>query len=175
MPFTLRPYRRFPVQCAVTYNAGRFLKLPLAYIFGFWFLITLLVLSSGPVYAGWVLTSGDDEAGLTVYVDPDSFAKRGIWRRCGNCTTTRLYKPWRGIRFCLSNDTTNTIVRKREHVCLRIRGTRATWEVVTWFTVPRTSNSGNRSYRVASIKRCGKWRAVRSDPARGHERQSHAS
>ena len=24
MPFTLRPYRRFPVQCAVTYNAGPF-------------------------------------------------------------------------------------------------------------------------------------------------------
>jgi len=24
MPFVLRPYRRFPVQCAVTYNAGPF-------------------------------------------------------------------------------------------------------------------------------------------------------
>jgi hypothetical protein len=24
MPFTLRPYRRFPVQCAVTYHAGPF-------------------------------------------------------------------------------------------------------------------------------------------------------
>lgn len=24
MPFTLRPYRRFPVQCSVTYNAGQF-------------------------------------------------------------------------------------------------------------------------------------------------------
>lgn len=24
MPFTLRPYRRFPVQCAVSYNAGPF-------------------------------------------------------------------------------------------------------------------------------------------------------
>jgi hypothetical protein len=24
MPFTLRPYRRSPVQCAVTYNAGPF-------------------------------------------------------------------------------------------------------------------------------------------------------
>jgi hypothetical protein len=35
MPFTIRPYRRFPVQCAVTYNAGPLLKLPLAYILGF--------------------------------------------------------------------------------------------------------------------------------------------
>lgn len=24
MPFVLRPYRRFPVQCSVTYNAGSF-------------------------------------------------------------------------------------------------------------------------------------------------------
>jgi hypothetical protein len=24
MPFTIRPYRRFPVQCAITYNAGSF-------------------------------------------------------------------------------------------------------------------------------------------------------
>ena len=24
MPFTIRPYRRFPVQCSVTYNAGPF-------------------------------------------------------------------------------------------------------------------------------------------------------
>lgn len=24
MPFTIRPYRRFPVPCAVTYNAGPF-------------------------------------------------------------------------------------------------------------------------------------------------------
>ena len=28
MPFSIRPYRRFPVQCAVIYNAGPFLKLP---------------------------------------------------------------------------------------------------------------------------------------------------
>jgi hypothetical protein len=24
MPFTIRPFRRFPVQCAVTYNVGSF-------------------------------------------------------------------------------------------------------------------------------------------------------
>jgi hypothetical protein len=35
MPFSIRPYRRFPVQCSVTYHAGPFLKLPLAYLFGF--------------------------------------------------------------------------------------------------------------------------------------------
>ena len=36
MPITIRPYRRFPVQCAATYNAGLFLKLPLAYCLALW-------------------------------------------------------------------------------------------------------------------------------------------
>jgi len=30
MPFSIRPYRRLPVHCFVTYNAGPFLMLPLA-------------------------------------------------------------------------------------------------------------------------------------------------
>ena len=35
MPFTIRPFRRFPVQCPVTYNAGPFIKMPLAHFSGF--------------------------------------------------------------------------------------------------------------------------------------------
>jgi len=35
MPFSIRPYRRFPVLCVVTYNAGPLFKLPLAYFSGF--------------------------------------------------------------------------------------------------------------------------------------------
>ncbi|TKS60584.1 MAG: hypothetical protein EWM72_01319 [Nitrospira sp.] len=71
MPFTLRPYRRFSVQCAVTNNAGPFLTLPPACIFGFWFLITLLVLNRGPVYAEWVEIEKEYQSpGLqTVYID----------------------------------------------------------------------------------------------------------
>jgi hypothetical protein len=30
MPFALRLYQSFPVQCFITYNASLFLKLPLA-------------------------------------------------------------------------------------------------------------------------------------------------
>src|SRR3989441_12570990 len=67
MPFSIRSNRRFHVRCSV------------AYISGLRLLITLLVLSSGPVYAEWVLVSGDDEAGLTVYVDPDTIrSKRNL-------------------------------------------------------------------------------------------------
>jgi hypothetical protein len=73
MPFLIRLSRRFPVQCTVTCNAGSFLKLPLAYCLGFWLLITLLVLSSGPAYAEWVaVISSESSGGYTVYVDPDA-------------------------------------------------------------------------------------------------------
>jgi hypothetical protein len=34
MPFSIRPFRRFPAQCGVTYNAGLFLKLSLTYCSG---------------------------------------------------------------------------------------------------------------------------------------------
>lgn len=77
MPVTLRPFRRFPVQCSVTNPAGRFLNLLPVHSLGFWLLITLLALSSGPSYAGWVFVSGDDEAGMTVYVDPDTIQRNG--------------------------------------------------------------------------------------------------
>lgn len=73
MPFTLRPFRRFPVQCAVTYYAGPFLKLPLTYVLGFWLLITFLLPSGSPAYAEWVaVISSESAGGYTVYVDPDT-------------------------------------------------------------------------------------------------------
>ena len=73
MPFMLRPFRRFPG----TYNAGLLLKLPLAYFSGFWLLIALLVLSSGPAYGEWVPVATNDEMGLTVYVDHDTIRRKG--------------------------------------------------------------------------------------------------
>ena len=94
MPFTLRPSRRFPVQCAVTYQAGPFLKLPLAYFLGFCLLITLLVLSRGPVYAEWVAIAKKYQSpGLqTVYVDPDTI------RREGNLVTMWILIDWKWMQ-----------------------------------------------------------------------------
>ncbi len=77
MPITLHPHRHVPVPHFRGNSQRSFCKLPLAFFPGFWALITLLALSSGPAYAGWVLTSGDDEAGLTVYVDPDTIRRNG--------------------------------------------------------------------------------------------------
>ncbi len=74
MPFSIRPYRRFPVQCSVTYNAGPFLKL-LTYFLGFGMLLTLLV-SSGPACAEW-MSLGASDSGTTVYADPASMRREG--------------------------------------------------------------------------------------------------
>jgi surface-adhesin protein E len=60
MPFSIRSYRR----------------VPLASILGFWLLITLLVLSSGPAGAEWVAIGSTDD-GMTAYADPDTIRRKG--------------------------------------------------------------------------------------------------
>jgi hypothetical protein len=91
MPFSIRPSRRFPVHCAVTYNSGPFLTLPLACCLGFWLLITLLVLSSGPAYAEWELLLNDTGVGGTVYVDTDTIRHKGLVE---DPPTRRLEGKW---------------------------------------------------------------------------------
>ncbi|HSS29385.1 MAG TPA: surface-adhesin E family protein [Nitrospiraceae bacterium] len=50
-----------------------------------------MALSSGPAYAEWVFVSGDDEAGMTVYVDPDTIRRQGdfvkMWHLSNRKTT----------------------------------------------------------------------------------------
>ena len=137
MPFTIRPYRRFPVPCSVTNQAGPFLKLPLAYFLCFWFLITLLVLSSGPVYAGWVLTSGDDEEGMTVYVDPDTIQRKG-----------NLVKMWQLYDYktvqAVAGDSFLSIQRQNEYDCTEERTRMLAF---TWFS--SNMGKGRVVYRAA--------------------------
>jgi len=66
MPFSIRPSRRFPVP---------FLKLPPVYFLGFGSLITLLLLSSVPVYAELVRVSGDNQGKMTAYVDQSTIRR----------------------------------------------------------------------------------------------------
>ena len=77
MPFTIRPYHRLPVPGFMACNTGAFFKRSQVFFWGFWLLITLLVLSRAPVYAEWMLVSGDDAAGLAVYVDPGTIRQKG--------------------------------------------------------------------------------------------------
>ena len=86
MPVVLRPSRRLPLPCSVMHYAEYFLMLALAYLSGFWSLITLLFLSSAPAYAEWVAVEKDYLLpGLqTVYVEPDTIRRDGnlvtIWQ-----------------------------------------------------------------------------------------------
>jgi len=64
MPFTLRPFRRFPPP-------------PLTYFSVFWSLIALMLLSSSPAYAEWVAVGGNDQIGMTTYADPSTIRRKG--------------------------------------------------------------------------------------------------
>jgi surface-adhesin protein E len=79
MPVVRRPSCRLPLPCSVTRPTGSFRTLPLAYLSGFWSLITLLFLSSVPAYAEWMLVEKDYLLpGLqTVYVNPDTIRREG--------------------------------------------------------------------------------------------------
>lgn len=77
MLFMIHLHRQNPLPRSVANCQRSFQKLTRAFLMGLWVLMTLLTLSSGAAYAGWVLTSGDDEAGLTVYVDPGSIRRNG--------------------------------------------------------------------------------------------------
>ena len=126
MPFTIRPYRRFPVSYSVTCNAGPSLKLPLAYSWGFWLLITLLVLSSGSVHAEWVAVEKNNElAGImTVYVDPDTIRRKG-----------NLVKMWQLYDYktiqTVAGDSLLSIKRYNEYDCTEERTRMLAY---TWFS-----------------------------------------
>jgi len=124
MPVTIRSYRCFPVPCSVACNEGPFFRLPLNYFLGFWLLITLLVLGSRPVYAGWELTSGDDETGLTVYVDPDTILRKGS-----------LVKMWQLYDYktvqTVAGDSLLSFKRYNEYDCAEARTRMLAY---TWFS-----------------------------------------
>ena len=126
MPFTIRPYRRFPVPYSVTCNAGPSLKLPLAYSWGFWLLITLLVLNSGSVHAEWVAVEKNNElAGImTVYVDPDTIRRKG-----------NLVKMWQLYDYktiqTVAGDSLLSIKRYNEYDCTEERTRMLAY---TWFS-----------------------------------------
>lgn len=77
MPFTLYSHRRSPVPVVLAGNICLIPKRLMTYLLSVCLLLSLLVLSSVPAFAEWILTSGDDEVGLKVYVDPESIRRKG--------------------------------------------------------------------------------------------------
>jgi len=145
MPFSIRPYRHFPVQCPVTYNAGPILKQPLAYFLAFGALITLLSLSSGPANAEWVSIDANNQRGRTVYTDPDTI------RLKGDVVTMWSLNDYRTIQTMGSTSYLSSKVQT-EYDCAeeRIR------------TLASTFFSGNMGSGdvVFSISKAGKWQLL---------------
>jgi hypothetical protein len=136
MCLSIRPFRRFHVHCSV------------AYISGLRLLITLLVLSSGPVYAEWVLVNGDDEAGLTVYVDPDTIGRKE------NLVTMLSLIDYRTIQI-IAGDSLLSIQRQNEYDCAE---SRTRMLAFTWFS----GNMGSGQV-VHSDSDEDKWKPVAPD------------
>lgn len=145
MPFTTYPYRRFPVPCSAAYNTGLFFKPHQVYVLGVWLMIMLLVLSSGPVYAAWMLTSGDDEAGMTVYVDSDTIRRNGnlakMWQLFDYKTVQRV-----------AGDSLLSMKRFNEYDCAEARTRTLGY---TWFS--GHMGSGNVVYSTSEVQQ---WEQV---------------
>ena len=45
-----------------------------------WILIAVLLIGSGQAHAGWVSLGGDEQAGMTIYIDASAIAKNGDQR-----------------------------------------------------------------------------------------------
>ena len=93
MSISIRPNRRFPIHCSVTYNSGLFLRLPLSNLLA----LLILLLSSGAAYAEWLKINENDT--FTVDTDPDTIRREGEFSVCvsqemiGRCCDLHLLEP----------------------------------------------------------------------------------
>ena len=82
MPFLIRPFRPLPLNSCV----------------GLWFLITLLVLSSGPAYAEWVRAL-NHQTDPTLYVDSNTIRRNGTVVRWWELLDYKTVQTVAGISF----------------------------------------------------------------------------
>lgn len=143
MPFSIRPYRRFPVHCAVTYNAGPFLNLTLAYLLGFGSLVTLLFLCSVPAHAEWVKAGDNDD--FSAYVDLGTIRRNGSLVKMWGLADFKTARTQEGITLLSS-------VYQGEHDCAEERSRGLAY---TWFS----DHMGNGN-AVASNSDTGLWQPV---------------
>jgi hypothetical protein len=124
MSFTLHSYRRFPVSRVLARTVCLFSKRSLTHLLSVCLLLAFPVLSGGPAYAEWVLTSGDDEVGLKVYVDPESIRRKG-----------NLAKMWQLYDYktvqTVAGDSLLSIKRYNEFDCVDARTRMLAY---TWFS-----------------------------------------
>ncbi len=68
------------------------------------FLITLVLLISGPVYAKWVKVSDGDEAGKTVYVDPGTIRRNSNLVKMWQFYDYKTVQTVGGVRFLTAEE-----------------------------------------------------------------------
>ena len=137
MPFTIRPNRRFPMPESMARNTGALSQLSRPFFLGFWLLIMFLTLSSGHVHAEWVLVSGDDAAGLAVYVDPATI------RRNGNLAKMWQLYDYKTVQ-TVAGDSLLSMKRFNEYDCMDERTRMLGY---TWFS--GNMGSGNVVYSTS--------------------------
>ena len=95
------------------------------------------------MYAGWVLTSGDDAAGMTVYVDPDSIRRKG-----------NLAKMWQLYDYktvqTVAGDSLLSMKRFNEYDCTEERTRTLGY---TWFS--GNMGTGNVVYSTTEVQAVG--------------------
>ena len=74
-------------------------------------LITLLVLSSGPAHAEWLLLGGDNQAGMALYLDP------GTIRRNGDQVTMWILYDFKTVQTKEVGDSFLSATIQREYDC----------------------------------------------------------
>ena len=129
MPLTIRRQGRIPMPYSLSHYLGLFSKFPQTYLLGFLFLLMLQILSSQPAYAEWVLASGDDEAGLKVYVDTATL------RRNGNLAKMWQLYDYKTVQ-TVAGDSLMSMKRFNEYDCTEERTRMLGY---TWFS----GNMGN--------------------------------
>ncbi|RPH78357.1 MAG: hypothetical protein EHM80_10435 [Nitrospiraceae bacterium] len=140
MSITIRSNPCFSMVGSVASNARPFLKSFQAYVLSFWLLATLLMLSSEPVCAEWVLTSGDDEAGLKVYVDPATI------RRNGNLAKMWQLYDYKTVQ-TVAGDSLLSMKRFNEYDCTEARTRTLGY---TWFS--GNMGNGNVVYSTMEVQ-----------------------
>jgi len=145
MPFTIRPCRPVSVPFSMPCHAHASIKLSQSLRLGFWLLIALLVLGCEPVYAEWLLVSGDDAAGLAVYIDTATIRQNGklakMWQLYDYKTVQRV-----------AGDSLLSFKRFNEYDC---NGERTRMLGYTWFS----GNMGNGQV-VYSTTEVQQWEPV---------------
>jgi len=137
MPFTIRPNRRFPTPESMACDTGALSQVPRPFFLGFWLLMIFLLLSSGHVHAEWVLVSGDDGAGLAVYVDPATI------RRNGNLAKMWQLYDYKTVQ-TVAGDSLLSMKRFNEYDCVEERTRMLGY---TWFS--GNMGSGNVVYSTS--------------------------